>query len=142
MRTCKRGDDKGTRGSAVLEAAFSLPVLLLATFGVVEFGQAFWIRQNVVSAAAEAARVGSQASCPKATEAEIMEATWTTLEGMGLSPSMATIELANVGGTPGTDLIVDLTYEAEFPVLSKLMGLYSGDDGDMDVTVRVVAENE
>lgn len=130
------------KGGAALELALSLPMLLTINFGVVELGQGFVMRQNLVAAAAEAARVGSAPTCPPPTDAEVVAAANLTMQSAGLDPALATIGLTNVGGATGTDVVVNMTYAVEFPILSRLMGLASSTGGILDISVNVVAENE
>ena len=54
-----RKNRKGERGTAIVEAAFILPVLLLLLSGVLEFGQIFMIKQVITNAAREGARLGA-----------------------------------------------------------------------------------
>jgi Flp pilus assembly protein TadG len=49
-----RGDDRGT---ALIEMAFTLPLLLLISVGIIEFGRAFQTWQVLTNAAREGARV-------------------------------------------------------------------------------------
>ena len=45
------------RGTAMIEMAFTLPLLLLISIGIIEFGRAFQTWQVVTNAAREGARV-------------------------------------------------------------------------------------
>ncbi len=45
-------------GSAIVETAFMLPILLGVTFGVVEFGRALMVSNLITNAAREGARLG------------------------------------------------------------------------------------
>src|SRR5262245_66498935 len=49
-----RRDDRGT---ALIEMAFTLPLLLLISIGIIEFGRAFQTWQILTNAAREGARV-------------------------------------------------------------------------------------
>jgi Flp pilus assembly protein TadG len=142
-RNAMMRNDRTERGSAALEILMSLPVLVVVAFGVIEFGRAFQIRESLVSAASEAARVASESSCPRATSAEVKAVANLTLQSAGLDPASADIQLTNPGGEPGTDATVDLSYDVGFPVLSKFLNLaWLGDDGTFTMTVRVNSENE
>lgn len=126
------------RGAAMVDMALALPPMTLILFATIEFGHAFVIREELVSAAAEAARVGSAYSCPRPTEDEVMAAAYATMESAGLDTTQADIELSNAGGESGSNYTVDLTYPVEFPVLSNLTSLPAA----MELTVHVEAENE
>lgn len=117
----------------------SMPVMFGVTAGVVEFGQAFVLRQNLVVAASEAARVGTRLACPRATEAEAKAAAAEVLAEAGLAPSLARVSLVNTGGAAGTDMVIDLAYPARFPMLATVFG---GAVGQIEVAVHVEAENE
>lgn len=45
-------------GAAILETALILPILLLLSFGLVEFGHFFYVQHNLTGAAREGARTG------------------------------------------------------------------------------------
>lgn len=51
-----KADDAGQRGVAAIEFALLLPILVLFTFGIVEFGRAFNAQVTVTHAAREGAR--------------------------------------------------------------------------------------
>jgi Flp pilus assembly protein TadG len=133
----------GERGSAALEMALSMPILLGVSAGVIEFGKALDLRQTLVSIASEAARAGTQLTCPRPTNGEVLAAVAATLDDAGLDPSIARIALTNTGGEPGTDMTVRVAYDAYLPILSKLFHLSSlGPEGRMEILVEVAAENE
>lgn len=133
---------QGSRGAAALELTLAMPMMLTLACGMIEFGSAFDLKQKLVSAAGEAARVGSQASCPRATTAEVLAAAHATLISAGLNPSLATFSLENVGGESGSEMIVNVTYDALFPLLAKLGTLGSVSDDSIEVSVRLTTENE
>ncbi|HYC56015.1 MAG TPA: TadE/TadG family type IV pilus assembly protein [Candidatus Binatia bacterium] len=137
----KKFNEQNSRGVAALEVALAMPAMLMTLFGTVEFGRAFVIRQTLANAAAEAARVGSAASCPRATEGEVKEAAYIMLASSGLMPSLATVTVDNAGGTSGTDVVVDISYDVQLPVLSKLISMLTDSEG-IELTARVDAENE
>ena len=126
------------RGSAVIELSLAMPLMIVLCFGAIEFGRAFVIREGRVSAAMEAARVGSQSSCPRPTSAEVMAAAQTSLASAGISASQTTIGLTNPGGASGTDVVVDVSYQLVFPVLSKFLSI----PPITTMSVQVAAENE
>lgn len=142
MRNASSDRKDGSRGSATLELALSLPLMLTIGFGAMEFGRAFVVREMLVTAAAEAARVGSQSTCPPPTTAEVMAATTATLASSGLDANATKIELVNVGGASGSDLLVHLSYDVSLPVTSRLLDLPWVKDGMLTMDVQVSAEIE
>lgn len=133
----------GERGSAAVELAISLPVLLTVTAGVLEFGQAFQLRQNLVQAATEAARAGSALTCPRPTYSEARAAADTALQSAGLDPSLARVSLTNTGGAPGSEMNVVVAYDAQLPMLGRLLHLRNvAANGSFEVSVEIAAENE
>lgn len=131
-----------SRGSVTMELALATPMLVTVLFGTIEFGSAFVVYQNLVAAASEAARVASQSSCPRPDATRVLSAANEILRSTGLSPDLAQIELANVGGESGTDVVVDVSYDVQFPVLSRLLNWTALSDGELALSVRVEAENE
>lgn len=57
MECCVRGRRDRRRGTAIVEFAVVLPLLLLLLFGIIEFGWLFMVRQTLVNAAREGCRV-------------------------------------------------------------------------------------
>lgn len=55
------------RGAAAVEMAFALPLLLLLSFGVAEFGWAFAQKMDLNSAAREGARIAANTAGPTST---------------------------------------------------------------------------
>lgn len=139
LRKLVRGS---SRGAAALELSLSMPLVLTVVFGTAELGRGFVVRDRLVSAAAEAARVASQSSCPRPTEAQVLAAGNATLASEGLDPGLANFVLSNPGGESGTDAVVSLTYQARFPLLARFMGFTGSSDGVVPMTVMVSAENE
>lgn len=62
---------RGERSQAMTEFALVAPVLLLMTFGIIDFGRALYFYSAAGNAAREAARVGLKASSPLPTNADI-----------------------------------------------------------------------
>jgi Flp pilus assembly protein TadG len=58
LRNRKSNGKTGRRGSAVLDAALVFPILLLLTFGTVEYGYYFFIKHTMQGAAREGCRAG------------------------------------------------------------------------------------
>ena len=86
MRTRIRSE----RGAALIEAAFTLPLLLFVSVGIIEFGRAFQTWQIVTNAAREGARV---AVLPGTSDAQVKSRVQSYLD-LGISdPQTATITI-------------------------------------------------
>ncbi|MFN2427172.1 MAG: TadE/TadG family type IV pilus assembly protein [Candidatus Binatia bacterium] len=142
MRFFRNTTKENSRGSTALELSLAMPMMLAVTCGLVEFGSAFELRQKLVSVADEAARVGTQSSCPRPSQSEVLAATNAALAGAGLLPSLATVVLVNAGGESGTDMLVDVSYDARFPLLSTILNWTGLQEEALAVSVHVEAENE
>ena len=73
MRTV-RGRRNFERSQAMTEFALVAPVLLLLTFGIMDFGRALYFYSAAGNAAREAARVATRASSPMPTDADVSSA--------------------------------------------------------------------
>ena len=75
----------GERGTAILETALTLPLLLLVSVGIFEFGRAYQTTQVMTNAAREGARVAILAG---ATQQDVRDRVTTYLQG-GQLPNYA-----------------------------------------------------
>jgi Flp pilus assembly protein TadG len=96
------------RGAAVLEAALVLPLLLLLSFGLVEFGYYFHVRHCLQGAARE----GVRAAIPNsATNADVQAAVDRAMSAANLSSSgyRITVQPLDVhAAAEGTELTVSV----------------------------------
>src|SRR5260221_12869422 len=104
----KKGDSE--RGSQMVEFALILPVLVLFTFGAIDFGIAVSLRHVIVNAAREGARSGIVGVTPKPTSAQIQTTVQNAIDGTGWHSNQATITVTGAGGASGTDLQVHVLY--------------------------------
>ena len=58
---------KSERGAALLEAAITIPMLLLVSVGIFEFGRAYQVQQVLTNAVREGARVAVLPNQPSGT---------------------------------------------------------------------------
>ncbi len=108
------------RGTALIETALVLPLVLLVSVSIFEFGRAFETWQVMSNAAREGARV---AVLPNSTTADVVTRVQTYL-GVGvlinvanvnISVTPTTVALGNGNTAPGSQ--VTLTYPFQFMVL-------------------------
>jgi Flp pilus assembly protein TadG len=109
----------GERGTALLETAMTLPLLLIVSVGIFEFGRAFQTQQVLTNAAREGARL---AVMPGSTDSAVTARVQSYLT-TGQLPNTATI-LVNPastvdigGGATAKASLVTVNYPFQFMVL-------------------------
>jgi TadE-like protein len=98
---------RSRRGQSLVEMAMVLPLLAFLTFGLLDFGRAYYFQVSITNAAREGARVGilniytgpdtptcsapSYSTCPVQTDAAISQAVSKELLYSGIAPKSVTI---------------------------------------------------
>ena len=108
-------------GSATVEMAIILPLLLLLVFGTAEFGIALYRQEVLTNASREGARAGIVLSTPAVTTAQIQSAVTNYLTSAGWNAALATVTATGAGGAFGTNVTVTVTYDTSFSVLNALV---------------------
>ena len=124
QRGCRAGDPE--RGAAIIETALTLPIILLVSVGIFEFGRAFETWQVMTNAAREGARVAILPSQPPgaaAGRARAYLASGGLQSGpaVGVVVSPVTIPMGAAGTTSGSK--VTITYPFSFMVLQPVAQL-------------------
>ena len=134
----------GERGTALLETALTLPLLLLVSVGIFEFGRAYQTWQVLTNAAREGARVAVMpSSAPGAAEARVRQYMQT---GQLPNEAAATIvvnpnALVSIGTGTATATVVTVNYPFPFIVLQPVARLLvSGSTLGAPVTLTASAE--
>jgi Flp pilus assembly protein TadG len=83
------------RGSALLDMAFVLPILLGLAFGVVEYGYFFFVKNSVQAAAREGARA---AAVPSATLQNVVDSVSSVMTASGLNKTDYTVAVTDTSG--------------------------------------------
>lgn len=116
---------KSERGSALLETALTLPLILLVSVGIFEFGRAYQVEQVLTNAAREGARVAVMPGMDPATvESRVRE---YLLSGSVPNASSASVAITAVsipmgtGSAAGTKVTVN--YPFSFMVLNPVANL-------------------
>ena len=103
------------RGGALLEAALVLPILLALSFGTVEYGYFFFVKQSFQGASRDGSRA---AIVPGATNADVTNAVAVSLNAAGLGSSGYTVSIKHAqtdaainvaAATAGTPIKVTVT---------------------------------
>ena len=126
MRRPGLGRSRNERGTALIETALTLPLVLLLTVSVFEFGRAFQCWQVLTNAAREGARI---AVLPGTSDEAVASRVETYLEGGQLSaPGSATVTVVrndeiSIGAGTASASTVTVGYPFEFIVLQPVARL-------------------
>ncbi len=74
LRATMRGFRRQTRAAAMVEFAIVAPLLFILIFGIIDFGRAFFLLNNLTNAARDGARLGATLTYAASSDAQI--ATW------------------------------------------------------------------
>lgn len=135
---------RSERGTAILETALTLPLLLLVTVGIFEFGRAYQTSQVLTNAAREGARV---AVLPNAAAGDA-EARVRAYMAAGQLPnaSSATVTVnpaavVSIGTATATASVVTVNYPFQFVVLQPVVRLLvSGSTLGAPITLTSTAQ--
>jgi Flp pilus assembly protein TadG len=108
-------------GSATVEMAIVLPLLLVLVFGIVEFGVALYRQEVLTNASREGARAGIVLSTPPVTTAQIQSVVTNYLTSVGWNAALATVTATGAGGAFGSNVTVTVTFNTSFSILSGLV---------------------
>lgn len=130
---------RNERGSALIETAVTLPILLLVSVAIFEFGRAYQTWQVLTNAAREGARI---AVLPGSTETTVSAAVRNYLTSGALpdaaDAAIAVDRNATVGANTASRVTVD--YPFEFMVLQPVARLVSpGAQTGAPLTMRAVS---
>jgi Flp pilus assembly protein TadG len=112
---------RNQRGAALLETAITLPLILLISVAIFEFGRAYQVQQVLTNAAREGARI---AVLPDYTDAQVTSVVRSYLTGGGLTAVNPTID-HNVVVGPDKASRVTIDYPFNFMVLNPVARLVS-----------------
>ncbi len=119
-------------GVAAVEMAIVTPLLLTMLFGIIEFGHAFAVRQSLVTAAREGARL---ASMPGSSAAEVTQRIQEYLAPMGLTT--ATVELTRATPESPTEVV---HVSVPFSDVSLVGGYFGSQSYDLEATCSMRKE--
>jgi Flp pilus assembly protein TadG len=139
---------KSERGTAVLETAIMLPLLLLVSVGIFEFGRAYQTWQVVTNASREGARIAVlptyTAGLPEARARQYLQAgQLPNYASAGVSVTPGSVDLG--GGTIVPTSVVTVTYPFNFVVLqpvARLLVSGSNVGSALTLTGRTEMRNE
>ena len=142
-----RGSRAGQSGGVAVEFAFVLPVLIVVLLGIVQFGMAFFLQNNMVNAAREAARklavgtvnIAGSSSCPGA-DGSAQKLACDYLSGWGgMTFTVTACDPDNPDATlcPGADdVTVEITVPRSQVALGDILGLFESGTIEARVTIH------
>jgi len=119
MRTRLRKDQ---RGAALIEAAVTLPLILLVAVAIFEFGRAYQTWQVLTNAAREGARVAVIAGTTDA-QVESTVRNYMTVGSLSKATTAPVVVNRNVTLGPNTGSQVTINYPFQFMVLNPVARL-------------------
>jgi Flp pilus assembly protein TadG len=128
MANCKTGDKimrtklrKNQRGAALIETAFTIPIILLISVSIFEFGRAYQTWQVLTNAAREGARI---AILTDKTDADVQAAVKGYMTSGGLPIGSAVVNVdRNVAMGSNTASRITVNYPFQFIVLNPVVRL-------------------
>lgn len=129
---------RNQRGAALLETAITLPLVLLVTVSIFEFGRAYQTWQVLTNAAREGARVAIIAGH---TDSQVTAAVRSYMQN-GQLPAHATASVSvnrNVPFGSTTASTVTVSYPFQFTVLNPVVRLVSRNSTTGQGTTNMVA---
>src|SRR5262245_46187334 len=132
---------RSERGAALLETAITLPIILLVSVGIFEFGRAYQTWQVLTNASREAARVSILVA---STDDQIVAAARNYMTG-GSLPNAATagvqVERSVAFGGGATASRITISYPFNFMVLNPVVRLVTAGSttGQGTLTMSAVA---
>ncbi|MDP8245602.1 MAG: TadE/TadG family type IV pilus assembly protein [Candidatus Hinthialibacter antarcticus] len=108
----KKAWNQGERGSATVEFALVLPILMLMLFGIIEFGRVLSVQHLLNTAVREGARM---AALPGADNATVIAKVNEVLSGAGVSYDGLQLTPADVSSASRNDPVtvrVQVNYES------------------------------
>jgi Flp pilus assembly protein TadG len=115
-------------GSVILETALMITVLLVLTFGMVDFGRVMYTSNSLISAAREGARVGAvQTTVDKPAIKTIVESRFNSYTFGGDNLKDADITVTDLSGSSPPSVRVSIAYTFKWLTpMASLLGWTSG----------------
>lgn len=107
------------RGAAAVEFALVLPLLFAVLFGIIQFGALFFLHNNMVNAAREAARKLAVGDITTVAQAQATANAYLASWGLAFTVT------PTIGVAPGSDMIVTVTVPMKSATLIDVIGVFS-----------------
>ena len=130
------------KGSAAVEFALVLPVLVVFVLGIVEFSLALYDKAVITNASREGARAGIVFGDPPLTDGEISGIVGSYCQNrlitFGTPPQVTTTVVREGSGASGDDLTVQVQYQYQFLAIPRFVtGITGGIQLDAHTIMRM-----
>jgi Flp pilus assembly protein TadG len=128
-------------GTTIVEATIVLPLMLMLTFGILEFGISFTRWNSLTNAVREGARAGVvfRVPCNSGAVTSLVETTVADFaDSSGIDPANITTTVTGACGGTGTQLIVTSIVPYNYVAVAALAGLAPS----TNLSARTVMRNE
>ena len=136
MRICRPRASrvrKRRQGSMLVETAIVLGLLLSLVFGIIEFGSVFFLRQNMLHAAREAARTLAVQGSTAAQAMQVAQDNLADIAGVDFTITVTEPD-PNVPGD--NDVAVEITAPLSQAALGDPLGVLGDGTLEVEVTMR------
>lgn len=137
---------RNQRGAALLETAITIPLVLLVTVSIFEFGRAYQTWQVITNAAREGARVAVLADYTDGQVSAAVKNYMTSGQLSAAETAAITVERTVPFGASNTASRVTVAYPFNFTVLNPVMRLVQKNSttgkGTTTMTSRALMRNE
>jgi Flp pilus assembly protein TadG len=130
---------RNEKGAALIEAAVTVPIILLISVGIFEFGRAYQTQQVLVNASREGARL---AVIEGSTDAEVRARVNAYLSAGGLKTlgdGQIPINRSTAVTATATGSTVEINYPFEFIVLNPVVKLIAPSDSKTGAPITMKA---
>ena len=112
----------GDRGVAAIEFAFVLPVLLLISFGIIDYGRSIWSQTTLDYAAQATARCAAIGSCT-GTLSDAQDRAWgITVSSISAAPTTSACGATATPPAPAEKVVLTSQFYYIFPAFSAYSG--------------------
>ena len=123
------------RGTALIEFALVLPMLIVLTFLVVDFGRAFMVKNMLT----QAAREGARQMAVLDSEDDARTATKTVARAAGLDSSQVVVTVTPMG-SDHNQVTVMAPFQWLYPGLLRYLGVTSASSGTLTASCTMRSE--
>jgi len=139
-----RRKNRNQRGTAAIEFALILPILVLLVLGIIEFSVALYDKAVITNASREGARAGILFRDPPMADGEIAYVVTTYCQNRMItfgSPADVATTVFREGMASGDDLTVQVKYQYQFLAIPRFVASLGG-NVQLELNARTIMRME